>query len=289
MIYENYLSLIGSTPIIKYNDFYLKLESYNLTGSVKDRPALKIIEDLFESGKVKKGDTIVEATSGNMGISLAIIGALKGLKSVIVMPDTATKERINLLKAYGAKVILTKGALRMKKAIKIARKIALKNGYVYINQFENKNNYIAHYKTAEEIINDFPKLDFFVCGVGSGGSITGISTILKKHYPNIKIIAVEPEESKFLKNDFGCCHKICGLGSDFLPKILDVSLIDRILDISSDETLEKFKEITEKGYNFGISSVAVINACEKIKKENPEKIILGLAPDGINKYMSWFD
>ena len=249
MVYKNLLDLIGNTPIVKLNnifndeniaDIYVKLEGFNLGSSVKDRAALGMIEAAEKSGRLKPGGTIVEPTSGNTGISLALISSLKGYKIIIIMPDTMSVERRSIIAAYGAEIILTDGAKGMKGAIEKAEEL-LKNNpdYFMPQQFENSANPEMHYKTTgEEIIKDLPDLDAFVAGVGTGGTITGIGKKLKEFNPDIKIIAVEPTDSAVLSGEKPGKHKLQGIGAGFIPKILDLSVIDEVIRISNDKAFE---------------------------------------------------
>ena len=299
MVYKNLLDLIGNTPIVKLNnifndeniaDIYVKLEGFNLGSSVKDRAALGMIEAAEKSGRLKPGGTIVEPTSGNTGISLALISSLKGYKIIIIMPDTMSVERRSIIAAYGAEIILTDGAKGMKGAIEKAEEL-LKNNpdYFMPQQFENSANPEMHYKTTgEEIIKDLPDLDAFVAGVGTGGTITGIGKKLKEFNPDIKIIAVEPTDSAVLSGEKPGKHKLQGIGAGFIPKILDLSVIDEIIRISNDKAFEFCRIISRQNALFlGISSGAAIAAAyETAKKLGKGKKVLAVSPDGGEKYLS---
>ena len=299
MVYKNLLDLIGNTPIVKLNnifndeniaDIYVKLEGFNLGSSVKDRAALGMIEAAEKSGRLKPGGTIVEPTSGNTGISLALISSLKGYKIIIVMPDTMSVERRSIIAAYGAEIILTDGAKGMKGAIEKAEEL-LKNNpdYFMPQQFENSANPEMHYKTTgEEIIKDLPDLDAFVAGVGTGGTITGIGKKLKEFNPDIKIIAVEPTDSAVLSGEKPGKHKLQGIGAGFIPKILDLSVIDEVIRISNDKAFEFCRIISRQNALFlGISSGAAIAAAyETAKKLGKGKKVLAVSPDGGEKYLS---
>ena len=299
MVYKNLLDLIGNTPIVKLNnifndeniaDIYVKLEGFNLGSSVKDRAALGMIEAAEKSGRLKPGGTIVEPTSGNTGISLALISSLKGYKIIIIMPDTMSVERRSIIAAYGAEIILTDGAKGMKGAIEKAEEL-LKNNpdYFMPQQFENSANPEMHYKTTgEEIIKDLPDLDAFVSGVGTGGTITGIGKKLKEFNPDIKIIAVEPTDSAVLSGEKPGKHKLQGIGAGFIPKILDLSVIDEIIRISNDKAFEFCRVISRQNALFlGISSGAAISAAyETAKKLGKGKKVLAVSPDGGEKYLS---
>ncbi|MDD4154496.1 MAG: pyridoxal-phosphate dependent enzyme, partial [Bacilli bacterium] len=226
MIYNHITELIGNTPHLKLpsvndNDIYVKLEMFNPGGSVKDRIALNMVNDLIKRNLLTKESRVVEATSGNTGIGLSFVLASHGISFTAVMPENMSKERIDLFRAYGTKIILTPAALGMSGAIAKAKELE-QQGYVYIDQFLNKANPEAHMKTtAEEILRDFPRLDYLVLGVGTGGTLTGLARIIRKHYPQLKIIAVEPEESKVLQGFSKGPHKIQGIGAGFVPPLLD--------------------------------------------------------------------
>ena len=297
MIYNNTLELIGNTPILKLNklvdenfaEIYIKLEKYNLGGSVKDRAALGMIEEAEKLGLLKEGSVIVEPTSGNTGIALAMIGRLKGYKVVIVMPDSMSKERRDLIKAYGAELILTDGAQGMNGAIKKARELSEKDNYFMPQQFENIANPEKHYETtAEEIYEDLKDLDVFIAGVGTGGTITGVGSKLKEKINNIQIVAVEPEKSPVLSGGNAGAHKIQGLGAGFVPSIYKSDIIDNIIKVSDEDAIRITKEVAEKeGILLGISSGAAIYAAiEMAKVLGKGKKILAIAPDGGEKYIS---
>ena len=299
MLYENLLELIGNTPIVKINDIfdtdshayvYLKLENFNPSGSVKDRAALGIIEKAEKEGKLKPGSTIIEPTSGNMGISLAFIGSLKGYKTIIVMPDTMSIERRNILKALNAELILTDGARGMKGAIEKAESLASKNkNYFMPEQFSNPANVDAHYETTgEEIIKDLPDLDVFVAGVGSGGTLSGVGRKLKEHSLDIQIVAVEPLTSAVLSGEKPGKHQLQGLGAGFIPEILDLSVIDKIMPVSDNKAFEFNKLIAKKcGLFLGISTGANIAAAYEIAKNMEKgKKVLTVASDTGEKYLS---
>lgn len=292
MIYNNILELIGKTPLLKLNNIenniYLKLEKYNIGGSIKDRAVLGMIEDLMEKGEIKKGDTIVEATSGNTGIALSMIGKIKGLNIIIVMPSSMSKERRDLMKAYGADIVLT-GEGGMQASIDKALELVNSNdNYKSLKQFKNESNPNKHYKTtAVEIYEDVKDIDIFVCGIGTGGTISGVARYLKEMNKNIKVIGVEPESSPLISKGYSGAHKIQGIGANFIPKNLDMSVIDEIVTVSDEDAINTVKLIGEKeGVLVGISSGANIFASIKIAKENKDKKIVTIAPDGIEKYLS---
>ncbi|MCP1223821.1 cysteine synthase A [Sebaldella sp. S0638] len=299
MVYENLLDLVGNTPIIKLNnifndeniaDIYVKLESFNLGNSVKDRAALGMIEAAEKAGRLRPGGTIVEPTSGNTGISLALISSLKGYKIIIIMPDTMSVERRSIIAAYGAEIILTDGNKGMKGAIEKAEELLRDNpDYFMPQQFENPANPEKHYETTgEEIIRDLPDLDAFVAGVGTGGTITGTGKKLKEFNPDIKVIAVEPVDSAVLSGERPGKHKLQGIGAGFIPKILDLSVIDEIIRISNDKAFEFCRVISRQNALFlGISSGAAIAAAyETAKRLGKGKKVLALSPDNGEKYLS---
>lgn len=295
---KNILDLIGNTPVVKLQNLvnpdmarvYVKLEKYNLTGSAKDRAALAMIQEAQKCGILKKDSIILEPTSGNTGIALAMIGKLSGLKVCIVMPDTMSKERRDLIAAYGAELILTDGKDGMSGAIKKAQELANSDERYFIpQQFENKANVLAHYKTtAEEIIKEFDTLDAFVAGVGTGGTICGTSKRLKEHFKNIKTYAVEPKSSAVLSGNSAGAHKIQGIGAGFIPSIYDDSVVDEILQVSDEEAIQMIKDLANiEGLLLGISSGASVFAALKLAKAlGKDKKILAIAPDGGEKYVS---
>ena len=298
MIYENILELIGNTPVVKLNlekeeniaDVYIKLEKYNLGGSVKDRAALGMIEAAEKDGKLQKGGTIVEPTSGNTGISLALIGKLKGYKVIIIMPDTASVERRDIIKAFGAELILTDGAKGMKGSIVEAERIVAENpGYFLPQQFENPANPQKHYDTtANEILADFPVLDAFVAGIGTAGTLVGVAKKLKEERPDTKIFGVEPVKSPVISGGEPGKHVIQGIGAGFIPKNYDGSVVDEIIQVTDEEALEYgLRASKENGLFLGISSGAAIAAAYKVAKQlGKDKKVLAVAPDGGEKYLS---
>ena len=238
MIYENILDLIGNTPVVKLKflneeniaDIYVKLEKYNIGGSVKDRAALGMIEAAEKEGKLKPGGTIVEPTSGNTGIALALIGKAKGYRVIIIMPDSMSVERRSILAAYGAELILTEGAKGMKGAIAEAEKLAAENGYFLPQQFENPANPAKHYETtAKEILDDFPQIDAFISGVGTAGTLSGVGKRLKEERPGVQVFAVEPSTSAVLSGEQPGKHFQQGLGAGFIPGNYDPELVDEII------------------------------------------------------------
>jgi len=298
MIYENVIELIGNTPIIKLNlqgendiaDIYVKLEKYNIGGSVKDRAALGMIEADEKEGLLKKGGTIVEPTSGNTGISLALIGRTKGYNVIITMPESVSVERRAILKALGAELILIEAAKGMKGAIAEAERIVAENpGYFLPQQFKNKANPQKHYETTgEEIIKDFDSLDAFVSGVGTAGTLSGAGKKLKEAFPNIKLIAVEPSNSPVLSGGEPGKHILQGLGAGFVPENYNSEIVDEIIQISDDKAVEFGKRAAkEAGLFLGISSGAAIAAAYEVaKKLGKGKKVLAISPDGGEKYLS---
>ncbi|WP_164670643.1 cysteine synthase A [Virgibacillus doumboii] len=295
---ESIAGLIGETPIVKLNrtvdensaDIYLKLEFMNPGSSVKDRIALSMIEAAEKQGELKEGDTIIEPTSGNTGIGLAMVAAAKGYKSVLVMPDTMSQERRNLLRAYGAELILTPGADGMKGAIKKAEELKEKNGYFMPQQFNNEANSEVHARTTgKEIVKQMEDgLDAFVSGIGTGGTITGAGNVLKDNFDGIKIYAVEPEDSAILSGGSPGPHKIQGLGAGFVPKILDTDVYDEVIRISNDEAFEASREVAkDEGVLGGISAGAAVAAAKKVgKKLGKGKKVLAVIPDNGERYLS---
>ena len=297
MIYNNLLDLIGNTPVVKVDfkdeniaDVYVKLEKFNLSGSVKDRAALGMIETAEKEGLLKEGSVIIEPTSGNTGIALALIGRLKGYKVIIVMPDTMSIERRSTLKAYGAELILTDGTKGMGEAIAVAEKLAAENSNYFLpQQFNNKANPEKHYETtAKEIIDDFKIIDAFVAGVGTGGTIVGVAKRLKERSKDTKVVGVEPSTSAVLSGENPGKHSIQGIGTGFIPKNYDASVVDEIVKISSEEAVEYAKKASHDfGLFVGISSGANIAAAYQVaKKLGKGKIVVTIAPDGGEKYLS---
>lgn len=287
MIYSNILQLIGNTPVLNFEGLFVKMESFNASGSVKDRAAKWMIEGLETRGLLKPGMVIIEPTSGNTGISLAMIGAAKKYKVILVMPDTMTLERRQLMMAYGAELILTEGSKGMKGAIAEAKRLVNEKGYLMPSQFANSDNVLSHEQsTAIEIMNDFADLDYLVCGIGTGGTITGTAKVLKNHFPNLKVIGVEPEESPIITKNISGPHGIQGIGAGFIPDILDLKLIDEVRTIDTVSTRKEAKRLAQNGLFLGISSAAAFLVGQSILKKNPLSKVLVIAPDGGNKYLS---
>ena len=294
MINNNVLDMIGNTPMIKLNNIgnsnlYVKLEKYNPAGSIKDRAVYYMVENLEKNGLLKKGDVLVEATSGNTGIALSMIGSLQGYKVIIVMPETMSVERRTLMKAYGAELILTDGSLGMKGSIEKMNKLLSENSnYISLKQFDNEYNPLAHYETTGvEIYNQVKDIDIFVCGVGTGGTISGVGKYLKEQNPNIKVVAVEPEGSPVISKNKKGSHKIQGIGAGFIPKNYNENVVDEVMTITDEESYEGVRIMAQKeGILVGISSGANIYAALKLCEMYPDKKIVTVAPDGIDKYMS---
>ena len=297
-IYSDVTALVGRTPLVKLNRIVpegstvlAKLEFYNPASSVKDRIGVAIVEAAEESGELKPGGTIVEATSGNTGIALAMVGAAKGYKVVLAMPETMSTERRALLRAYGAELVLTPGPLGMKGAVDKAEEIAEESGGVLARQFANPANVDVHRRTtAEEIWNDTDgEVDIVVAGIGTGGTISGVGQVLKEHKPSVQMIAVEPEESAILSGNKPGPHKIQGLGANFIPEILDRSIIDEILPRNIDQSVEwAHRAAREEGLLVGLSSGSALSAAAEVaaRPENAGKTIVVIIPSFGERYLS---
>ena len=268
---------------------YVKLEKFNPGGSVKDRAALGMIEKAEKEGILKEGSVIVEPTSGNTGIGLAMIGRLKGYKVVIVMPETMSKERRDLIKAYGAELVLTEGSKGMKGAIEKANELVKNKGYFMPQQFENIANPEKHYETtADEIFNDINDLDVFVAGVGTGGTATGVGKRLKEKINGIQVVAVEPSNSQVIAGKKPGAHKIQGIGAGFIPQNYKAEYVDNVVPVTDEDAIRTAVEFAKKeGILVGISSgAAIYTAIEIAKKLGKGKKVLALSPDGGEKYIS---
>lgn len=297
-LYGKITDLIGNTPIVKLNnivdedmaDIYVKLEWFNPGGSVKDRIALNMIEKAEQDGNLKAGDTIIEPTSGNTGIGLAMVGAAKGYKVILTMPDTMSIERRKLFQAYGAELMLTPGAEGMNGAIRLAKELADEHGYFLPQQFENKANPDIHRRTtAKEILETMgTDIDAVVASIGTGGTITGVGEVLKESIPNIEVVAVEPTGSAVLSGKEKGPHKIQGIGAGFIPEILNTSVYDSIETIENETAMETSRLVARKeGVLVGISSGANIAAAIRVAKRlGKGKKVLTFSPSNGERYLS---
>lgn len=297
-IKKSVLDTIGKTPLIQIDRFkkacevnnkiFAKVEFFNPGGSVKDRVGLKLIEQAYEDQLINKKTTIIEPTSGNTGIGLAIACAIYGNELILTMPETMSLERKKLLKAYGAKIVLTAGEKGMQGSVDKANELANKIENSYIpGQFVNPSNPLAHEETtALEIIDDFDdNIDYFVAGIGTGGTITGIARILKKKYPDIKIIGIEPKDSPLITKGKAGSHDLQGIGANFIPKILDLDLVDEVITVSTDDAYETARILAKKeGLLVGITAGAALHGATKITDKN--KNIVVLLPDTGERYLS---
>lgn len=296
---ENITEIIGQTPVVKLRhqagedaaDIYVKLEYQNPGGSVKDRIALAMIEQAEKDGKIKPGDTIVEPTSGNTGIGLAFVCAAKGYKAVFTMPETMSQERRNLLKAYGAELVLTPGAEAMKGAIKKAKELKEEHGYFEPQQFENPANPKIHeLTTGPELVEQFEgrTIDAFLAGVGTGGTLSGAGKVLKETYPDIQLVAIEPEASPVLSGGEPGPHKLQGLGAGFVPETLDTEIYDEVITVGNETAMETSRRVAkEEGILGGISSGAAIYAAiQKAKELGKGKTVVTVLPSNGERYLS---
>ena len=294
MIYKNALELIGNTPMVSlesigFENVYVKLEKYNPGGSIKDRIALSMIEGAEKRGILKKGSIIVEATSGNTGIGLAMAGNLKGYKVVIIMPETMSLERRQLVKAFGAELILTEGLKGMNGSIEKLEKLLKENkNYVNLGQFENLDNPKVHYeKTGPEIYKEVPNVDIVIAGIGSGGTISGVGKFLKEKNDNLKVVGIEPASSPLITEHYAGPHKIQGIGANFIPKNYDEKIVDEVITVSDEDSFEMVRLLASNlGLLVGISSGANVFGAIELSKKYPDKKIVTVAPDGVDKYMS---
>jgi len=298
-LYDNITQVVGNTPLVKINrildgakaQVYAKLEFYNPSSTVKDRIGIAMIDDAERSGRLKPGGTIVEATSGNTGVALAMVGAARGYKVILTMPDSVSKERRTLIKAYGAQLVLTPGAEGMKGAVAKAEEIGSKDGALLVRQFANPANPEIHRKTtALEIWNDTDgKVAAVVAGIGTGGTITGVGQVLKEKNPSIKIFAVEPAASPILNGGTPAGHPLQGIGPNFVPDILDKNVYDEVLDAPNEEAIKYARRAgAEEGILAGISSGAALWAASQVAKR-PEfdgKIIVVIIPSFGERYLS---
>lgn len=299
MIASNAIELVGNTPIIKLDnlkkqlnlksDIYAKLEYFNLTGSIKDRAVKSMIVDKLKNTKVTENTTIVEATSGNTGIAIASIAASLGIKAIIVMPDSMSIERRQFIEIYGAKIVLTPGKEGMPGAIKVQEDLLKANeDYFALGQFINGKNSEAHYTTTgPEILKDIPNIDTLIAGVGTGGTFTGVSKYIKENKKDVECIAVEPESSAVLSCKEKGPHKIEGIGAGFIPEIMNVDLIDRIITVSNEDAYNTAKLLPKtEGVFCGISSGAALAAAIEYAKVEENKNIVVILPDSGDRYLS---
>jgi len=301
-IKNSFLDLVGNTPLVRVNnlikkdelkaDVLAKLEYFNPAGSVKDRIAKEMIQDALEKGLINENTTLIEPTSGNTGIGLSAVATALNLKIIITMPETMSVERRNLMKAYGAELVLTPGSEGMKGAIAKAKELAsqIENSFI-LGQFENPANPTAHYKTTGPEIYEQTegKVDIFVAGVGTGGTISGIGKYLKEKNPEVKVVAVEPASSPVLSTGKGGAHKIQGIGAGFVPETLDTKIYDEIITVENEDAFATGKEMAKtEGILVGISSGAALYAAKELAKreENAGKTIVVLLPDGGDRYLS---
>ena len=299
---NSFLDLVGNTPLVRVNnlikkdelkaDVLAKLEYFNPAGSVKDRIAKEMIQDALEKGLINENTTLIEPTSGNTGIGLSAVATALNLKIIITMPETMSVERRNLMKAYGAELVLTPGSEGMKGAIAKAKELAsqIENSFIP-GQFENPANPTAHYKTTGPEIYEQTegKVDIFVAGVGTGGTISGIGKYLKEKNPEVKVVAVEPASSPVLSTGKGGAHKIQGIGAGFVPETLDTKIYDEIITVDNEDAFATGKEMAKtEGILVGISSGAALYAAKELAKreENVGKTIVVLLPDGGDRYLS---
>lgn len=294
MIYYNALDLIGNTPILNlkeigYPNLFVKLEKTNPGGSIKDRAALYMINGAEEKGILNKNSVLVEATSGNTGIALAMAGKLKGYKVIIIMPETMSIERRQLVKAFGAELILTEGSKGMAGSIEKANELLDNNSnYVCLGQFDNEDNPRAHYETTGvEILKEVENISTVVAGIGSAGTIVGVGRFLKEKNKDIKVIGIEPKSSPLITENQAGPHKIQGIGANFIPKIYDKDIVDKVTTVSDEDAYETVRLMANKlGILVGISSGANIFGAMKLCDENPDEVVVTVAPDGVDKYMS---
>ena len=301
-ILKNIVSRIGNTPLMEcaaFGEFHnlpcsilSKLEGANPGGSAKDRVALQMIEHAEQTGELKQGATIIEPTSGNTGIGLALVGAVKGYKVILTMPDSMTKERRDLLSSYGAQLVLTPGALGMNGAVEKALELQKENEGSFIpSQFDNPQNPLAHYTTTgPEIWEDTcGKVDVFVAGIGTGGTLSGVGKFLKEQNPNIQIVGIEPAESPLITKGVAGPHGIQGIGANFIPKNYDPSVVDEVLSLSTEDAKQTAREFAKtQGVLVGISSGAALLGAKILatRPENQGKTIVALLPDSGERYLS---
>ena len=295
VVYDSILDTIGKTPIVKLNKMapegshvYVKVESFNPAGSIKDRAVLRMIDDAEEKGLLKKGGVIVEPTSGNTGIAIALIAAARGYKAIITMPDTMSKERAAFIKAYGAEVVYTPGKNGMAGAIEKAKELCEEIGAFMPMQFSNSSNIDAHYMTtANEILKDLPDVDYVFAGIGTGGTASGIGRSLKDSGSKGKVIGVEPAESPLITEGHAGPHKIQGIGANFIPDNYDPAAIEQVVTVKGDDAVATSVRLAkEEGIFAGISSGAAVFAALQQAEREKGKIILAILPDGGERYVS---
>ena len=298
MKYENILRTVGNTPVVRLNKssapagvgVWVKIESFNPAGSVKDRPALNMIEDAETKGLIKPGDTIIEPTSGNTGIGLAMVAAYKGYRAIFTMAEDMSEERKRILTSFGAEIVLTPADKGTKGAIERARELEKEKGYFFVGQHFNPANPQAHRITANEIFDDFgTDLDYLVCTTGTGGTITGMKHYLKAKNPDLKVVATEPADSPILSKGIACKHKIMGTAPGFIPDILETDSYDEILPVTTEEAYQTTRYLaTEEGIFAGISSGAAAFGMLKVAQRESAagKTLLAILPDTGERYLS---
>lgn len=295
-IHENIISTVGGTPLVRLSRFFpqgnlvAKLEYFNPAGSAKDRVAANMIADAEKRGLLKPDSVIIEPTSGNTGIGLAAVGASKGYKVILTMPDTMSVERRRLLSAYGAEIVLTDGKLGMAGAIAEAERLSEKYENAFIaGQFDNPSNPDAHYKTTgPEIWADTDgKVDIFVSGIGTGGTLSGTGRYLKEKNPSIRVVGIEPSSSPLITEGKSGAHGLQGVGANFVPKNYDPAVCDEVVTVSDSDAFAAARDLARKeGFLVGISSGAALTAASKLARENPDKTVVALLPDSGERYLS---
>lgn len=289
---KNVIELIGNTPLVNISkideNVFVKLEGKNPGGSIKDRAVLGMINGMEERGELKSGDRIVEATSGNTGIATAMIGMNKGYPVTIIMPESMSQERRSLIKAYGAELILTEAAKGMQGTIDKMNELLATGEYKSLKQFDNPDNPKFHYQTTgPEIYSELNDVAIFVAGIGTGGTVSGIGRYLKEQNPEVKVFGVEPATSALITEKKAGPHKIQGIGANFVPKNLQMDVIDEVLTVTDEEAFDMVREVAEKeGILIGISAGANIAVAKRLAKKYPGKKVVTVAPDGADKYMS---
>lgn len=298
MKYENILQTVGNTPVVRLNkssapsdvEVWVKIESFNPAGSVKDRPALNMIEDAEKRELIKPGDTIIEPTSGNTGIGLAMVAAYKGYRAIFTMAEDMSEERKRILTSFGAEIVLTPADKGTKGAIEKARELEESEGYFFVGQHFNPANPQAHQATANEIFEDFgDELDYLVCTTGTGGTITGMKHYLKKRISHLTVIATEPADSPILSKGIACKHKIMGTAPGFIPEILETDSYDEILPVTTEEAYQTTRYLaTEEGIFSGISSGAAVFGMLTVaqREKTAGKTLLAILPDTGERYLS---